>query len=80
MQVSRLFRKECKSNNRLWYFIYAILNGGKPDEEFFFSKQQPDYYKLCIEEQKRKESQTREKLLAQFRLTFVDSWKRKDIR
>ena len=80
MQVSKLFRKECKSNNRLWYFVHVILSGGKPDEIFFFSKQQPDYYKLCIEEQMRKESQTREKLLTQFRLTFVDSWKRKDIR
>ena len=26
MQVSKLFYKECRQNNRLWYFVYSILN------------------------------------------------------
>lgn len=56
MQVSKLFRKECRTNNRLWYFIWVLLNGGKYDEESYVEEvKQADYFKLCIEEQKKKE-------------------------
>ena len=64
MRVCKLFRKECRTNNRLWYYVNAHL-AGKPasDASLREISPMPDFYSMCIEEQKVCEKVTRQKVL-----------------
>lgn len=54
MRVCRLFRKECRQNNRLWYYLNSYLTQQRTISDYDYSllSPMPDFYMLCLKEQK----------------------------